>query len=320
MAVTALITGADGFIGSHLCRHLSSAGYDIIAAVRKSCGDKARYMSCKVAVGDMGGDIDWTEALSRADVVVHSAARVHVLSEQSKDPIGAFRRVNVEATEKLARQAAQAGCKRFVFISTIGVLGPVSDHPLSEEDQPAPKNPYALSKWEAEQALWEVAKETGLKIVILRMPLVYGPGVKANFLSLMNCVAHSIPLPFGGIENARDFLSVTNLCDAVQLCLVHENAADEVFHLCDGEAVSTADLIRGISEAADKSPKLWPVPAWMLRFGLRLIGKAALYNSVCCSLRVDDSKLRRTLGWHPPQSLKEGLQQAVDWYQKANVV
>lgn len=296
-----LVTGANGFIGSHLCRALPAAGHRVRRATRAT-------------VGELDAITDWSDALAGMDAVVHSAARVHVLHESVHDPLSAFRSVNVRASENLARQAARAGLKRLVFISTIGVLGNHSDHPFTEGDTPNPSNIYSTTKYEAETRLMQVAKETGLEVVILRPPLVYGPGVKANFLRLMQCVHDGHPLPFRLVRNARDFISVENFCHAVQTVLTQEAARNRTYLVCDGEPVSTPDLITALAGAMHVKPKLLPVPDRMLRWGACALNKERFYHSVCSSLRVDTSRIRRELGWQPVQTLRDGLQQTVDWY------
>lgn len=312
MALTTLVTGADGFVGSHLCKYLSDAGHAVIGSVREA--KPLPHVVRSEAVGAIDGATDWSTALDGVDAVVHSAARVHVLNDPDNKPLDAFRRVNVDATVQLAKQAARQGCKRFVFISTIGVVGSVSDVPLCEINVPKPKTAYARSKWEAELALHTVAYDTGLPLVILRPPLVYGPGVKANFLRLMQAAIRGSAMPFGMVDNARDFLSTENLCNAVELCLTHPDATGETYHLCDAAPVSTARLITLIAQAAGREANLLPVPQTLLLMGSVLLRKTAMYNSVCRSLRVDDTKLRTRLGWRSPQSLADGIFQVVQWY------
>lgn len=314
MGMTTLITGADGFVGSHLTHYLSQRGYAIVGAVRTA--KSLPHAKASVAMGAIDGTTDWGAALDGVEAVVHSAARVHVLNDPDNRPLEAFRRVNVDATVQLARQAAARGVKRFVFISTIGVVGSISDVPLCEINVPKPQTAYARSKWEAEQALHQIAQDTGLPLVILRPPLVYGPGVKANFLKLMQMAIRGVPLPLRLVDNSRDFLSVDNLCNAVALCLEHEAAIGQTYHLCDGHPVSTAQMVTLISEAAGHKPQLWPVPQLLLFLGSVLLRKSAMYNSVCRSLRVDDTKLRTQLGWQSPQTLEDGIRQVVQWYQE----
>ncbi|MCI5050545.1 MAG: NAD-dependent epimerase/dehydratase family protein [Rickettsiales bacterium] len=317
MGINTLITGANGFIGSHLCQHLVDNNEQVTAAYRRQPQSTNQWR--QVIVGELDADTDWSDALEGIDAVVHSAARVHVLTEISDDPIDEFRRVNVDATVNLARQAIAKGVKRFVFISTIGVIGSTSKHPLTESDPPTPKTPYGQSKWEAEEALKYLSEKEGLPLVILRMPLVYGPGVKANFLKLMRYAVGGKPLPFGCVHNQRDFLSVKNLCDAIYLCLKKEQAVGQTYHLCDGHPISTCELVRQLSKAAGTKPFLLPIPRSLMRSGLRMVGRARLYDSVCRSLRIDHGKITRELGWQPPQQFDDALQEVVDWYTRNGV-
>lgn len=267
-----------------------------------------------VAIGDIDGATDWSSALEGVDAVIHAAARVHVLHEPVRDPLSEFRHVNIDATVKLAEQAAEAGVKRFVFLSTIGVLGNYSKTPMNEHKNPTPPNAYSASKREAEVRLMQVADRTGLEVVIIRPPLVYGPGVKANFLRLMQAVDKGLPLPFGRVRNLRDFVSIDNLCSLILLCLHHPAAANQMFVVADGEPISTPALIRRLAKLMGRPSRLLPVPRWMLWQGARLMHKERLYHSICSSLRVDTSHARRTLGWQPVETLDEGLRQTVAWY------
>ncbi len=307
---TILVTGASGFIGSHVSRWLEAAGYGVHRVVRVAEQPAARTF----AMGDIDGATDWRAALAGVQAVVHTAARVHVLYESVADPVKTFRHINVEATLNLARQAHASGARRFIFLSTIGVLGNYSQYPMRESDTPNPSNAYSASKLEAEQQLLQVAHETGLEVVILRPPLVYGPGVKANFHRLMYAIARRKPLPFGLVDNARDFISVSNLCSLIVTCIHHPAAANEVLLAADGQAVSTPALIRKVAGAMGVRTRLVPVPVWILQIGARLLRKERFYHSICSSLRIDTHKAQTLLSWQPPQSLDEGLQQTVAWY------
>jgi nucleoside-diphosphate-sugar epimerase len=310
MVVKVLVTGANGFIGCHLSRWLVQEGYEVHKAVRQASAMQDHVFQ----VGDINGQTDWSQALDGVDVVVHAAARVHVLYETVTDPISEFRHANVDATINLAEQAHRMGVKRFVFISTIGVLGNYSRAPFVEGKQPYPSNAYSASKMEAEQQLLRLAKKTGLEVVIIRPPLVYGPGVKANFYRLMQAIDHSKPMPFGAVCNARDFISVANICSLITTCLTHPAAANEIFLAADGEPVSTPALIRKLAAAMGRKAKLIPIPVWVLSAGAFLLRKERFYHSICSSLRIDTSKARTLLGWQPPQSLDDGLRQTVEWY------
>ena len=297
-----LVTGATGFVGRALCNPLSATGHTVIPAVRHGSG-----LPNEVVTSDIGSSTDWRMALAGCDAVVHLAARVHMIREAERDPLALYRRTNTEATLNLARQAAQARVKRFVFISTIKVNGEGRDAPYRETDAPAPEDEYALSKWEAELGLHRIAQETGLEVVILRPPLVYGPGVKANFRRLIETVARGWPLPLGAVRNRRSLLYLGNFVDAIRLCLEHPGAAEQTFLLDDGEPVSTPQLIRALAAAMRRPARLLPVPPWLLEFAGALLGKRAAVTRLTGSLYVDSSMIRSRLGWAPPFSMEVGL-------------
>ena len=309
VAMKVLVTGANGFIGGHLCAHLSAHGYEVRKAVRRLSPEPDSF-----AVGELGEQTDWSAALEGVEVIVHAAARVHVLHEVVDDPVSEFLGVNVKATQHLARSAAKAGVKRLVFISSIGVLGNYSEAPFSESDQPNPSNIYSMSKWEAEQALRRIADEMELDVVIIRPPLVYGPGVKANFLRLMEHVHQRHPMPFRMIHNARDFVSISNLCHFIEQVMEHPQAANQTYLICDGQAVSTPELISRLATLMGTSARLLPVPDSMLHLGAKLLSKERFYHSVCSSLRIDTRKAREELDWKPAESLQQGLEQTVQWF------
>jgi UDP-glucose 4-epimerase len=258
-------------------------------------------------VGEIGANTGWQRAVDGCDAVVHLAARVHVMRDSAADPLAAFRAVNVDGTLNLARQAAAAGVKRFVFLSSIKVNGEGSEVPYLESDSPAPLDPYAISKWEAEQGLREIAAQTGMEVVILRPPLVYGPGVKANFARLIRAVERGWPLPLGAIDNRRSLLFLGNLVDAIRLCLEHPAAANRTYLLSDGEDVSSAELVRRLAKAMGKPARLLPVPAWAFGLAGRLLGRRQEVARLLGSLTVDSSAIRRELGWVPPYTLDQGL-------------
>lgn len=262
-----------------------------------------------VTIGEIGPGTDWTTALGGVNVVIHLAARVHVMHETAGDPLSEFRRINVAGTERLARQAAACGVRRVVFLSSVKVNGEATagKKPYSEDDEPQPQDPYGISKWEAEQALRRVARETGLEVVVIRAPLIYGPGVKGNFLAMINALRRGIPLPLGGIENRRSLIYVENLVDAIMLTSTHPLAAGQTFLVRDGEDVSTPTLLRAMAAALDVPARVFFVPPAWLRFCAKLAGRSQAVDRLLGSLSVDDSKIRRMLGWHPPFSLVEGL-------------
>lgn len=306
-----LVTGAAGFVGQALCPLLEHSGWAVRKAVRRP------REGC-IAVGEIGPDTDWRTALKGITAVVHLAARVHVMRDASGDPLTQYRAVNCAGTANLARQAAQAGVKRLVYLSSIKVNGEATgDTPFRAGDAPRPQDPYAVSKWEAEQALRRMAGETGLETVILRPPLVYGPGVKANFLRLLGLVERGLPLPLGAVENRRSLLYLGNLADAIQLCLVHPAAAGKTYLLCDGPALSSAGLARRLAAALEKRSRLIAVPPRLLRIAARLTGTSAEAARLLDSLEIDGSAIERELGWRPPFSPEQGLTVTADWYRAA---
>jgi UDP-glucose 4-epimerase len=262
----------------------------------------------------MSPNIDWSRAVNGIDALVHCAARVHVMKDDATDPLEAYREVNVSGTLNLARQAAQAGVRRFIFVSSIKVNGETTQlgQPFTAEDAPSPLDPYGVSKLEAEQGLRDIEAQTGMEVVIVRSPLVYGPGVKANFASMMRWVASGIPLPLGAIHNARSMVALDNLVDLFVTCLKHPAAAGQTFLVSDGEDVSTTELLRRTAQAMGKRAFLLPVPAFVLEWGAALLGKRDVAQRLCGSLQVDINKTRRLLGWTPPLTLEQGLKKALE--------
>ncbi|ABR89100.1 Nucleoside-diphosphate-sugar epimerases [Janthinobacterium sp. Marseille] len=304
-----LVTGANGFVGRSLCAALRARGIPFVPAVRKkSCDDE-------VAIGDLNANTDWGMALHGCDAVIHLAARVHVMNDTSSDPLAAFRAVNVDATLNLARQAIAAGVKRFVFVSSIKVNGEeTGEHPYTAFDEPAPTDPYGISKLEAEIALKELAQETGLEVVIVRPPLIYGPGVRANFQRLMQLVKMGLPLPLGAINNRRSMVAVDNLHDLLILCTHHPAAVGQVFMVSDDHDVSVSQLLRMLATAMEKKSMLLPVPAALLSGAAALLGKSAVANRLLGSLQVDIKHTKTTLQWHPPVSMDVALKRTVTAY------
>jgi UDP-glucose 4-epimerase len=284
----------------------------VVPAVRRASG-----LTLEVIVGNINAATDWHPALAGCDAVVHLAARVHVMNDTAQDPLALYRATNTEATLNLARQAAEAGVKRFVFISTIKVNGEGRDAPYRESDAPAPEDAYAISKWEAEQGLLQVAQDTGLEVVILRPPLVYGPGVKANFQRLLRSVVQGWPLPLGAIHNRRSLLYLGNFVDAIRLCIEHPAAAGQTFLLDDGEPVSTPELVRALSRAMGRPARLLAVPVGVLKRVGALLGKRAAVARLTGSLYLDCSAIRLRLGWTPPHTLEQGLVATVAGWQTA---
>lgn len=303
-----LLTGCTGFVGSSVLTRLCRDGMEVVACSRAEMlktPSEARYMR----VAGLDSSTDWTPALDGGEVVIHSAARVHVMHDQSSDPLAEFRKVNVEGTLNLARQAAAAGVRRFIFISSIKVNGegtPVNG-PYLADAQAAPADPYGISKMEAEQGLRALATETGMEVVIIRPVLVYGPGVKANFLSMMRWLHKGVPLPFGAIHNRRSLVALDNLVDLIVTCIDHPAAANQAFLVSDGEDLSTSELLSRMGTALGKPARLLPVPSWLLEAGAAMLGKRALSQRLCGSLQVDISKTRELLNWTPPVSVDEAL-------------
>ncbi|MBT5941878.1 MAG: SDR family oxidoreductase [Rhodospirillaceae bacterium] len=310
-----LITGATGFVGQAVCKKLREGGHMLTGTTRTPDQGAGPERVPLYHIPEIGPDTDWSQAVSGADIVIHLAARVHVMKDRSPDPLADYRNVNTAGTRKLAQQAAAAGVKRFVFISTIKVAGensPVSG--FTEDDHAMPEDPYGVSKWEAEQALADISRSTGLEVVILRPPLVYGPGVKGNFLSLFEAINKNRVLPLGAIQNHRSFLSVFNLADAIATAAEHPNAAGQTFFVADEHAISTPDLVRKIAAALDTKPRLLNFPLGLLKIAGFLTGKSAAVQRVAGSLTVNTRRIQTQLNWHPPVSMEDGLKETAGWF------
>ena len=307
-----LITGANGFVGLAVCTELARREYGVRRVVRDVSVSGADH-SDLVKLGSIGATTDWSAALDGVNAVVHLAARVHVMRDTEADPLTAFCSVNVDGTLKLARQAAAAGVKRFVFISSVKVNGEstLPGRPFTADDIPAPLDPYGVSKMEAEQGLRQIAVETGMAVVIIRPPLVYGPGVKANFAALMRAVQRGWPLPLGAVYNKRSLVALDNLVDFIITCLSHPQAANQTFLVSDGQDLSTTELVRSMAQAAGLPARLLPVPERALRAWASLLGKGDAVQRLCGNLHVDISKARSLLGWVPPVSVAEGLRRTM---------
>lgn len=312
MSARVLVTGATGFVGRAIVARLVADDVPVCAAVRRDAVEITGARTVQVA--DLCATTDWRAALNGCSAVVHCAARVHVMHDDTSDPLAEYRRVNVEGTLALARQAAAAGVRRFVFISSIKVNGEATTPgaPFRASDQPHPVDPYGVSKLEAERALQVFAESSALELTIIRPPLVYGPGVKANFLSMAKWIARGIPLPLGAIDsNRRSFVALANLVDLVVHCLRRDEAAGQVLLVSDGEDLSTTELLRRTAEALGASPVLIPIPESILAFGARLLRREDLWQRLGGTLQVDATATRDRLGWRPAVSVDEGLRAAV---------
>lgn len=304
-----LLTGASGFVGRAVLERLSSvSAHQLTVAVRKPLQGLAVTTNA-AQISQIDGATDWTRILPDCEVVIHAAARVHVMQELSVDPLATFRKVNVEGTLNLARQAAQRGVRRFIFISSIKVNGEETslDVPYTADSELLPLDPYGISKMEAEKGLLTIASQTGMEVVIIRPPLVYGPGVKANFLTMMQWLYKGVPLPFGSIHNRRSLVALDNLVDLIITCINHPKAANQVFLVSDGDDLSTTALMRKMGDALGKPARLLPVSSGVLTFFADLLGKASLSQRLCGSLQVDITKNRELLGWTPPVNVDSAL-------------
>lgn len=306
-----LVTGASGFVGGALIQRLAgdSPQRDVVAAVRRLIENLPLKIK-QVEVGDLLPSTDWTHALKGVDAVIHCAARVHVMNEQVNDPLAAFRRVNVQGTLSLARQAAEAGVRRFVFVSSVKVNGEATKtgQPFTADGASAPQDPYGVSKMEAEQGLCELSAKTGMEVVIIRPPLVYGIGVKANFATMMRWLRRGVPLPLGGItSNRRSLVYVGNLIDLITVCINHPKAANQTFLVSDDEDVSTSNLLQRMAKALGCPVRLVNISPTLIKLAAKFIGKPGIADRLCGSLQVDITKTKDFLGWKPKFSLDEGL-------------
>lgn len=309
----ALVTGAAGFVGRSLCDEMFHRGHQFRAVLRSHGQLSANGQT--VTIGDIDAGTNWADALRGVDTVIHLAARVHVMKDKAADPLEEFLKVNLYGTSNLARQAAAAGVKRLVYVSTIKVNGETTDaQPFAETDEPDPQDPYAVSKFQAERALQRIAQDTGLEVVIVRPPLVYGPGVKGNFFSLLAAIDKGVPLPLAGAHNARSLLYVGNLVDALIACARHPAAAGQTYLVSDGEDISTAMLVEKIARALGRSNRSFYFPPGLLRTVANVSGRGEQIDRLFGSLRVSDQKLRDELGWAPPYSMEQGLRVTADWY------
>ncbi len=319
MSIRILVTGANGFVGQALCQALNKYGYFVRAAVRSN--EKLAQLPEGVEyciVGEVGLDTEWGMALEGIDTVIHLTSRVHLMQDNSSDPLSEYRKINTAGTERLARIAAQSGVSRFIFLSSVKVNGEYTRDDkvasFSEVDTPNPQDGYAVSKWEAEQALTRIGKETGLETVILRPPLIYGPCVKANFLSLLKIIDSGVPLPFAAIKSKRSFIYLGNLIDIILQCIINQKASGQTFLVSDGEDIIIPQLMRKIAKSMGRSLILMPIPVGILKFFGEIIGRKSEVDRLVKSLVIDNRKIIEVLNWKAPYSLDEGIGLTVKSY------
>lgn len=336
MNATVLVTGADGFIGQRLCRVLAEAGYRVTGAVRRHAPDHGPHGHPQinlVEVNDIGQRTDWSAVLDGIDGIIHLAARTHITDTRAARELAEFRQVNVDGTVQLATAARVANVKRFIYLSSLKVNGAMADdargtrnEPVTHsnairahryDDAPNPQSAYALSKWEAEQALRQVAGDK-MECVILRPPLVYGPGVKAHFLRLLKSIARGMPWPVARVNNLRSMIYLDNLADALLTCITHPRAAGRTFLLSDGEDVSMPDLVRRIAAELHRPARLFPFPLPLLRWAGKMSGRTSLVQGLVESQTVDNADIASELDWRPPYSLQQGLRETAAWYRVAH--
>jgi nucleoside-diphosphate-sugar epimerase len=312
-----LVTGATGFVGAPLIGLLSSQGHQMIGAVRSVPVSRDGFSGTElIAVGDIHSSLDWMPCLAGVDTLVHLANRAHVMHESDANFLALYRSINTIGTLQLARQAASAGVKRFIFISSVKVNGEstLPGQSFSPVSESIPTDPYGLSKYEAEQGLRELSLRTGMEVVIIRPPLIYGPGVKANFLKMMKWLEKGIPLPLGSITNQRSLLGIHNLLDFISVCLTHPKAAGQIFMISDDHDISTTELLKEIASAMDCTPRLLPIPQYVLEKGFMLLGQSHIAERLCASLQLDITLAKTLLSWKPPYSFKDQINKTVAAY------
>jgi len=308
-----LVTGATGFVGQALCQHLLRNGHRVVATYRTHKTD----LNCDwLQIGDMDGNTDWADKLTGINVVIHLAARVHMMQEGASDPLATYRAINRDGTLCLAKAAQSQGVKRFVFLSTIKVNGEKTqkDQPFRVVIDQSPVDPYGLSKWEAEEGLRTLEQQTGLEVCILRPPLVYGPGVKANFLSFLKLADKALPVPFKCLHNQRSLVNVENLADALMICSQHPNAVHKTYLISDGHDLSVADMFALMAQKLKRPCRMIPLPVFVLKILGRITGKSAAIDRLTQSLQVDGQTIQKELNWTPPVSVESGFEKMVSWY------
>ena len=316
-----LITGASGFVGSPLVNYLASLGHELVALTRSTSSVKPHESELVKlsAIGDIDGSTNWSPYLVGVESIVHLANRAHVMNEQVSDPLSLYRAINTDGTLHLARQAVAAGVKRFIFISSIKVNGELTKpgQPFTADDVSVPLDPYGLSKYEAELGLRQIAQETGLEVVVIRPPLIYGPGVKANFLKMMRWVERGIPLPLGSIHNQRSLVGIDNFLNFISLCLTHPKAAGKTFLVSDDHDLSTTELLKGIARSMGQSSKLLAIPQGILEGVLGILGQRRIAERLCGSLQLDIQPTKDQLGWRPPYSFEDQMRKTIEAYRLA---
>lgn len=314
-----LITGATGFLGSKLCSNLKFKNHLIHASARSDSQAITENNFFFFNVGALNSKTKWSTALSGIECVIHCAARAHVMKDKRKNILTSYREINVDGTRNLAIQAAMSGVKRFIFISSIKVNGEstIGSSSFKIGDIPQPEDAYGISKWEAEQTLWEISKKTGLEIVIIRPPLIYGHGVKGNLLRLLDLVYRGVPLPLAGIQNSKSFIGLQNLIDLIVLCIDHPKAPGNTFLIADKECISTSDLISKLQKIMKKPSRLFSAPTNLVKLAGLLTGKSIEVKRLLSSLKIDSSHAYKVLDWTPLITLEEGLEKTVKWYLKS---
>lgn len=312
------VTGASGFVGSRLVAELVARGFFVRAITRRSplspCGVNSRHDT--FCLGDIDSRTEWSTALAGVTTIIHCAAHVHLTRGADQDAIEYYREVNVRGTLKLSEEAAKAGVKRLVFLSSIGVNGSVTKHGerFTSTDTIAPKEAYAISKMEGERALWGVSKNAGLEVVIVRPPLIYGPNAKGNVARLYKFVRSGIPLPFGAIKNQRSMIGLDNLIDFLITCNTHPEAVGRTFLVSDGVDLSTPEFMRLVAGEMGKISRMYPVPLWLLRLIAHFMGRGGDLSRLSGSLQIDCNSSNRLLGWQPPFTVREGVRRMVlEW-------
>jgi nucleoside-diphosphate-sugar epimerase len=308
-----LVTGANGFVGTALCAALRTAGFGVRGVVR----EKDRNDPALIEVGSFGPRTEWEPLLTGVDCVVHLAARTHHVSDRGMEALELYRASNVEPAVRLAHAAVTCGVRRLIYLSSIKVNGEATENPYTELDVPKPEDSYGLSKWETEQALTGIAAGTSLELVILRPPLVYGAGVKGNYFRLMKCVANGIPLPIGSVRNLRSMVYVKNLAHAIVTCIDAPEAANRLYLVCDDEAQSTPELVRANAVALGVQARIIPAPMWLLSLGALLVLRQDELKRLAGSLVVCNDRIKADLGWKPPYTNRDGIQETADWYAAA---